>query len=181
MTHVQTPSQCLHIIVGATPTCLQAPVCVQKPHYVTEHGDSRYDPFYWLRSDSRDDPEVLAYIKAENAYCKEVLADTEGLQKILYDEMRSRIQEADTSAPVPRDGFFYYKRTLEGKQYTVHCRRRIGDVEGPIDESVVMDLRWACRICSTRPPCQALPLWAIQSPYCSCLRASRKRPTPGAG
>lgn len=119
-------------------------MCVQKPHCVTEHGDSRYDPFYWLRCDSRDDPEVLAYIKAENAYCKEVLADTEGLQKTLYKEMRGRIQEADTSCPVPRDGYFYYRRTLEGKQYAVHCRRPIGDTEGPIDENVEMDTRCAC-------------------------------------
>eukprot|EP00892_Ulva_mutabilis_P011782 jgi/Ulvmu1/8977/UM005_0068.1 len=118
---------------------LKAPVCVQKPHNVTEHGDSRYDPFYWLRSDSRDAPEVLAYLKAENTYCAEALADTQDLQKQLYKEMRSRIQEADTSAPVPRNGYFYYRRTLEGKQYAVHCRRPIGDVEGPVDETIEID------------------------------------------
>lgn len=120
-------------------------MCVQKPHHVTEHRDSRYDPFYWLRSDSRDDPEVLAYLKAENAYCAEALADTLDLQKQLYKEMRGRIQEADTSTAVPKDGFFYYRRTLEGKQYAVHCRRPIPDVEGPIDETVEVDPRCACQ------------------------------------
>lgn len=154
-------------------TLMQAPVCVQKPHHVTEHEDARYDPFYWLRSDSRDDAEVLAYLKAENAYCAEVLADTQGLQKDLYKEMRGRIQEADTSAPVPRDGYFYYRRTLEGKQYAVHCRRPIGNVGGPLDETAEVDPRCARPTCGNAASI-CITVQAVPRPH-ALLHAARRR------
>jgi oligopeptidase B len=102
---------------------VQAPVAIQRPHKLTEHGDTRYDPFYWLRSDARDDKDVLAYLKKENEYCKAVMADTEGFQERLFEEMKGRIQETDCSVPIRRSGYYYYTRTFEGKQYRVHCRR----------------------------------------------------------
>lgn len=102
---------------------LEAPVAGQNPHTLAQHGDARSDDYYWLRDDDRADRAVLAHLAAENAYAKAVLADTEAVQDRLYHEMRGRIQEADESVPV-RDGpYMYYSRTLEGAQYSVHCRR----------------------------------------------------------
>eukprot|EP00898_Chlorokybus_atmophyticus_P006304 jgi/Chlat1/6675/Chrsp49S09077 len=88
-------------------------------------GDKRVDNYYWMRDDARQDPEVLDYIVAENTHTERVLSDTAELQEELYKEMRSRIKEAEQSVAL-RDGpFYYYDRMEEGKQYRVHCRRRI--------------------------------------------------------
>lgn len=104
---------------------LEGPVAAKDPRTLTQHGDARSDGYYWLRDDDRADRRVLAHLAAENAYAKAVLADTEAVQGQLYREMRGRIQEADESVPV-RDGpYMYYSRTLEGAQYSVHCRRRL--------------------------------------------------------
>jgi oligopeptidase B len=78
------------------------------------------DDWYWLRD--RDDPRVVAYLEAENAYTREVLGPLEALQGRLYSEMRARIQETDTSAPARKGPWWYYSRTVEGLQYAVHCR-----------------------------------------------------------
>ncbi|GAQ79408.1 Prolyl oligopeptidase family protein [Klebsormidium nitens] len=95
------------------------------------HGDEREDPYYWLRDDKREDPEVLSHIQAENEYTQAVMADSKDLQETLYKEMRGRIKEEDQSVPLRKGPFFYYKRTEEGKQYSVHCRRKIAAGEGP--------------------------------------------------
>lgn len=120
---------------------LQAPVAQQRPKTLTHHGDTRIDPFYWMRDDERKDPEVLAYIAAENDYGRAVMADTEALQEELYREMRGRIQEADESVAVRRGGYFYYTCTLEGLQYCVRCRRRVPANAGPDTETTTMDTR----------------------------------------
>jgi oligopeptidase B len=66
--------------------------------------------------------QVLSHIKAENEYTQAVMADSKDLQDALYKEMRGRIKEEDQSVPLRKGPFFYYRRTEEGKQYTVHCR-----------------------------------------------------------
>ena len=70
-------------------------------------------------------------LQAETAYARAMLADTDALQERLYKEMRGRIQEADEGVPVRHGPFQYYRRTLEGKQYSVHCRRRLGPDASP--------------------------------------------------
>jgi oligopeptidase B len=90
---------------------------------VHEH-DVRIDPWFWLRE--RDDPEVLAHLEAENAYTREAVAHLSGLRRALYDEIVSRVQESDTTAPVRRGEHEYFTRTVEGLQYGVHCRRPAG-------------------------------------------------------
>ncbi len=70
------------------------------------------------------DPEVVAYLEAENAWCQHVMAGTEDLQKQLYDEMRSHIKETDVSVPFRDREYWYYQRTEEGKQYEIYCRKR---------------------------------------------------------
>lgn len=102
-------------------------------------GDTREDPYYWLRDDNRKDPEVLAYLNEENAYTETVMADTKKLQEELYKEIRGRIQEDDMTVPLRKGPFFYYEKTLEGHQYKQHCRRPIVGGEGPGDVKEIME------------------------------------------
>jgi oligopeptidase B len=97
------------------------PVAPRDDHESVVHGDVRHDPYFWLRD--RNDPRVMDYLGAENVYTEAVMAPTEALQQQLYDEILSRIQETDTSAPTPRPPYLYYSRTEEGKQYGITCRR----------------------------------------------------------
>lgn len=89
---------------------------------MTAHGDTRVDPYYWLRD--KDDPEVVAHLRAENAYTSAMTADQTELREELYREIVARIQESDTTVPTRDGGYWYYVRTIEGKQYPQYCRRR---------------------------------------------------------
>lgn len=110
------------------------PVAKIVPYSSTLFGDTREDPYAWLRN--RADPETIPYLEAENAYTKDVMQPTEALQKTLYDEMLGRIQETDISVPVRRGEYFYYTRTEKGKEYGIHCRKR-GSLDAP--EQVLLD------------------------------------------
>ena len=81
---------------------------------LTLHGDERIDDWYWLRE--RDDPEVLAYLDAENRYADAALAPLDELRDRIYEEIRGRVQETDESAPVPDGPWEYVSRTIEGEQ-----------------------------------------------------------------
>jgi oligopeptidase B len=98
------------------------PVARREPVEHILHGDRRVDHYAWLRR--KDDPEVIAYLEAENAYTDAVLKPTEGFQEKLYQEMLARIQQTDLSVPYQLRGYHYFTRTEEGKQYAFHCRRR---------------------------------------------------------
>lgn len=111
------------------------PVARVRPVVSELHGERRVDEYHWLR-DKRD-PEVRAYLEAENDYADAVLRPTEPLQQRLYDEMLARIQETDQKVPYRRGDFLYYSRTEQGKQYEIHCRRR-GSLEAP--EQVTLDM-----------------------------------------
>ncbi|MFT4625501.1 MAG: oligopeptidase B [Myxococcota bacterium] len=107
----------------------------RRPVETTLHGDTRVDPYAWLRD--RDDPRVRAQLEAENAYTEAVMAPGASLVSALYDEMVGRIQQTDRSAPAPRGDWEYYRRTVEGKEYGIECRRpRGGDDSG---EQVLVD------------------------------------------
>ncbi len=97
------------------------PRAAQRPHVVSAHGDDREDPWFWLRD--RDDPEVLAYLEAENAYVEQEMAPLADLRSTLFEEMKARIKETDMSVPARRGPWWYYSRTEEGKSYGIHCRR----------------------------------------------------------
>ena len=88
---------------------------------------SAHDDWYWLRD--RDDPEVIAYLEAENAYADAMLAPLVPLRDRIFDEIKSRVQETDESAPVADGAWEYTSRTQEGSQYAIHCRRPRG--KGP--------------------------------------------------
>ena len=97
------------------------------------HGETRVDPYAWLRD--RDNPEVTAYLEAENAYTAAMMQHTEPLQEALYQEMLGRIKEDDASAPVRHGSYWYYTRTEQGKAYPFYCRRQGAEA----DEQVYFD------------------------------------------
>ncbi len=99
----------------------------------TDHGVRRIDPYYWLRE--RENPEVLEYLTAENAYCEERLAGTLPLQNELYEEITGRIPETDQSVPYSYLGYLYSTRLESGLDYPIHVRQTEG---GP--EEVVLDV-----------------------------------------
>lgn len=119
---------------------MEPPVASKEPTVVEHHGDRRIDEYAWLRD--RDDPRVLEHLRAENAYTEAAMAHTEDLQEALYAEILGHIQETDVSAPVRWGDFLYYRRTEEGKDYPIHCRRR-GSVDAPeeilLDENVLAE------------------------------------------
>jgi oligopeptidase B len=98
------------------------------------HGEKRQDDYFWLRQ--KDHPDVLAHLRAENAYTDAVMKDTEDAREALYREILGRIKEDDQSAPYRRGDWLYYSRTEKGKQYQIHCRKRTA--EAP--EDVTLDL-----------------------------------------
>ncbi len=100
----------------------QPPTAKVVPQVRVHLGRTLVDPYAWLQD--LDDPDVLAYLEAENAYARSVLQPTEPLQERLVQEMRARMPEEDCSAPQVRGDFLYYFRYLAGRQYRVFCRRR---------------------------------------------------------
>lgn len=111
------------------------PIAQQRPHTLEKHGHERIDPYYWLNK--REDPEVIAYLNAENDYLKKELAHTETLQKELFEEMKGRIKQDDSSVPFLYRGYWYYSRYEEGKEYPIYCRKK-GDLE--TEEQVMVNV-----------------------------------------
>src|SRR5580658_8146663 len=103
------------------------------------HGDERIDEYAWLRD--ADDPAVTAHLEAENAWTEHRLAHLGPLRERVYGEIVARVQQSDTSAPVRHGPHVYYTRTVEGRQYAMHCRRRQGGgiEEILLDENAVAD------------------------------------------
>ena len=101
------------------------PPVAKKVTKVTEiNGHKLVDNYFWLRD--KPNPEVKAYLEAENAYTDAVMKPTEAFQKKLYDEMLSRIKETDVEVPYQEGQYLYYSRTEAGKQYPIHCRKKGG-------------------------------------------------------
>lgn len=97
------------------------PVAAKDPKRIEAQGDVRIDDYFWLRE--RENPAVRAYIEAENNYTQAIMAHTSALQEELYHEMRGRIQEDDSTVPERIGDWYYYRRTEEGKQYPIYCRK----------------------------------------------------------
>jgi oligopeptidase B len=115
---------------------LPAPPVAKKVPKVTDiNGHKLVDNYFWLRD--KQNPEVKAYLEAENAYTDAVLKPTAPLQKKLYDEMLGRIKETDVDVPYKEGNYFYYSRTEAGKQYQIRCRKK-GSLDAP--EEVLLDV-----------------------------------------
>lgn len=104
------------------------------PTRLEKHDHVRIDDYYWLRQ--RDNPEVIAYLNAENEHSERVMAHTKGLEEKLFEEIKARIKPNDTSVPYKRNGYFHYTRYEEGKEYPIFARKK-----GSLDhaEEVMLD------------------------------------------
>lgn len=111
----------------------EAPDAVQKDSVLVIHGDTRTDPYFWMRlTDEQkisEEPDsqtrrVLDYLNQENAYTKTVLEDTEELQSELYEEIVGRIKQDDKTVPYLKNGYWYYSRFEEGKEYPIYARKK---------------------------------------------------------
>src|SRR5258708_1519751 len=124
------------IVADDSPASVPAPTVAKKVPKTTEiNGHTMVDNYYWLRD--KKNPEVKAYLEAENSYADALMKPTEGLRKKLYDEMLSRIKETDVEVPYKDGGYFYYSRTEAGKQYAIRCRKK-GSMDAP--EEIVLDV-----------------------------------------
>jgi oligopeptidase B len=113
----------------------QAPVGKVVPTELSHHGVTRIDNYYWMNE--RDHPHVIAYLEAENAYTKEVMKHTEALQKSLFDEIVGRIKQTDMTVPYLANGYYYFTRYEEGKEYPLYCRKK-GSQDAP--EEVMLNV-----------------------------------------
>jgi oligopeptidase B len=123
-------------ILAADNSSLPGPPVAKKVPKATEvNGRTLVDNYFWLRE--KKNPEVRAYLEAENVYTEAVMKPTEAFQKHLYDEMLGRIKETDVDVPYKEGDYFYYARTEAGKQYQIRCRKK-GSLDAP--EEVVLDI-----------------------------------------
>ncbi len=107
------------------------PVIAKKPHAVTApHGSTRNDDYYWLRDDTRKNPEMLAVLNDENRYADAILSGSKPLADTLYKEITGRIKQDDASVPYLKKGYWYYSRFETGKDYAIIARRK-GSMEAP--------------------------------------------------
>ena len=131
------------------PDSCQPPVAERRPSERKHHGDVFVDDYEWLRD--KGSPDTIAYLEAENRYTQARTSHLEPLRERIFEEIRSRTQETDLSVPVRMGDFWYYSRTIEGKQYGLSCRRPVdgpGDwapptldaSETPADEQLLLDL-----------------------------------------
>jgi oligopeptidase B len=101
------------------------------------HGDTRIDNYYWLRE--RENPEVIAYLEAENDYALARLAHTKPLQEMLFNEIKGRIKQADESVPYQKDDYYYYQRYETGEEYPIYRRKRAAQ-EAPEETMVDVNI-----------------------------------------
>ncbi len=109
------------------PEGIAAPVAEQKPFEMTAHGDVRTDNYYWMNDYFRKGPDstkAVDYLKAENAYLDTMFSGSKKFRDDLFAEMKGRIKEKDESVPYKDNGYWYYSRFEEGKQYPVFCRKK---------------------------------------------------------
>ena len=108
-----------------TAETISPPTAKQVPVKRRHHGDTVVDPYDWLRD--KGDPEVIAHLEAENSYSEAITAHLEDLRQTIFGEIKTRTLETDLSVPTRHGSWWYYSRTLEGKQYALHCRCPVQD------------------------------------------------------
>ncbi|MFY7743058.1 MAG: S9 family peptidase [Flavobacterium sp.] len=101
---------------------LVPPMAAKKDTVLEKHGDKRIDSYYWLND--RENPEVIQYLKDENAYYEKMTAHTKDFQQQLFDEMKARIKEDDESVPYLYNGYYYITRFEKGKEYPIFSRKK---------------------------------------------------------
>ncbi len=116
------------------------PVADRRPITRVHHGDRFDDPYEWLRA--KDDPQVIAYLEAENAYTEDQTGHVKDLSEAIFGEIKARTQETDLTVPVRSthsggDAFWYYVRTLEGSEYPIYCRAPAASTAPPDPEQSI--------------------------------------------
>lgn len=121
-------------LYGIDPGAATPPEAKREPHKFVLHGDTIVDDYFWMKD--KKNPEVIRHLEAENAYTAAALKSTEALQETLYKEFLARIKQTDLSVPYRNRGYWYYSRTVDGKQYPIHCRKK-----GSLDsaEEILLD------------------------------------------
>lgn len=126
-------------LAGCEPTVPRqrptAPAARVIPHELETHGHVRIDNYFWLRE--RENPEVVAYLEAENAYADAAMAHTIDLQETIFEEIKGRIRKDDSSVPHLYDGYLYYQRYEEEREYPIYCRKE-GSLESA--EEILLDV-----------------------------------------
>ena len=114
------------LFVCTTPSAQPVPPVAEKhPHILQMAGESRTDDYYWLRDDSRQNPKVLNYLRAENQYSARMMSGWAALTETLYQEMRARQGEHSESVPYELRGYRYQQRYLPGKDYAQYLRQPV--------------------------------------------------------
>jgi oligopeptidase B len=125
---------------------IKPPMAEKVPHEFKETGAPRIDNYHWMRlSDEQKNAEqkdeqttkVLSYLNAENDYVKAKMQHTDSLQEKIFNEIVGRIKQTDESVPYKDNGYFYYTRYEEGKEYEIYCRRK-GTIDAP--EEVILNV-----------------------------------------
>ncbi len=109
------------------PEGVKAPVAEKKPKELSIHGDIRVDDYYWMNDFFKKGPDsnnVVKHLEEENDYTDKMMSSTKPFQESLFKEMKGRIKEKDESVPVFKNGYFYYVRMEDGKQYYKYCRKK---------------------------------------------------------
>lgn len=123
------------------------PLPQKKDYFITQHGVTRNDEYYWMRE--RENTQVVKHLEAENEYLDNVLSHIKPLQETLFQEMKKRIKEVDSSVPEKYKDYFYYTRTEANKQYPIYCRKK-DEANAPeeflLDQNVLAEGHEFCSI-----------------------------------
>ena len=115
---------------------IHEPIAAKRPHIMGIHGDQRVDDYYWLRDDSRTDPEILAYLEQENNWTAHESRASRALHATLYDEMVERLSPEESSVPIRMGNYWYYNRFQAGQDFAIYARRA-GNLEA--EEEILLD------------------------------------------
>ena len=121
---------------NAPSTNVKQPMPEKRPHEMTLHGHTRVDEYFWLRDDTRKDPQVLAYLEEENAYFEKIMEPVVAMQETLFEEMTARLDPDESSVPYLKDGYWYYSRYEPESEYAIHARRK-GSMDA--EEEILVD------------------------------------------
>ncbi len=116
------------------PSLITPPIAKPNPVTLEKHGHTRIDPYYWMND--RENPDVIAYLTAENDYTEAVMSHRKQLEHDLFEEIKGRIKQTDLSVPYKLDDYFYYTRFEEGKEYPIFCRKK---ESLDADEQIMLD------------------------------------------
>jgi oligopeptidase B len=119
---------------------IKPPIAEKRPHSQTHHGITVTDDYYWLKDQSYpkvDDKDVLEYLKAENAYFEAQMAPHKALTETIFQEMKGRVKEDDSSVPQKDSDYIYWAKYDEGAQYKKHYREAVAGEDAGLDRLIL--------------------------------------------